>query len=598
MENLRTQLDQLENTQLLRRLTDEELTYLFKHTLTQESAYESLLQKTRRELHRRVGESYEKFYPDRLDEYAALLAHHYDAANDDEKTLEYATRAGDAAARLYANQEAKAFFLRAIEVGKRGGATGEQLAHLYASLGRVLELSGHYEQALENYEQMRALAKERGDRTMELAALISLGTLRSLSTPVHNPEQAHLLSDESLALARELADRPAEAKILWNLMLLSKFTGHARQAVEYGEQSLEIAREYDPSTDTGQRLREQLAFTLNDLALHAYTESGQFDLAQTRMEEARGLWRELKNLPMLTDSLSGSAIIYAMRGEYDQALAAADEARGISESIGNLWGQSYSRWEVGDISWEHGDIGRAIETMEACMRFGEQAGFVAPLVGVQSNLAMLYGEMGSLERGMEYASRALEKAEHELEGWLRWPLSALIRLFIWQGDLDKAGVMLERTAGTLSEGFFAIGVLTAVAKGELALAKRDFPLAVSVADNELARQNQMGARVYRPDLLMVKANALLKQNEFSSGKQTLEQARLVAEAIGSRRMLWRILSALSQVEEAEGNQVEAAGLRAQAREIVQSIADHTPPDLRSEFLKLPDVQAVSFRDGR
>jgi tetratricopeptide (TPR) repeat protein len=597
MESLRTQLDQLENTQLVRRLSDEELTYLFKHTLTQESAYESLLQKTRRELHRRVGESYEKFYPDRLDEYAALLAHHYDAANDDEKTLVYATRAGDAAARLYANQEAKAFFARAIEVGKRGGATGEQLTHLYASLGRVLELSGHYEQALQNYEQMQALAKERGDRVMELAALISLGTLRSLSTPVHNPEQAHFLSDESLGLARELSDRPAEARILWNLMLLSKFTGHTRQAVEYGEQSLKIAREYDPSTGSGQRLREQLAFTLNDLALHGYKESGQFDLAQATMEEARQLWRELKNLPMLADSLSGSAIIYATRGEYDQALAAADEARGIGESIGNLWGQSYSRWVVGDIHWEHGDIGRAIETMEACMRLGDQAGFVATLVGIQSNLAMLYGEMGSVARGIEYARRALDKAEQELEGWMRWPLSALVRLFLWQGNLDEAEAMLDRAADTSSEGYFAINVLSAVATGELALAKRDFPLAVSAADSELARQYRMGARVYRSDLLKIKANALFKQNDFSSWKDTLEQGRVEAEAIGSRRMLWQILAPLSEIEKELGNATEAEALRARAREIAEYIAGQTPSELRDTFLLRPEVRALVQGSG-
>jgi hypothetical protein len=44
MESLCTQLDQLESTQLLRRLPDDELTYLFKHALTQESAYVALME--------------------------------------------------------------------------------------------------------------------------------------------------------------------------------------------------------------------------------------------------------------------------------------------------------------------------------------------------------------------------------------------------------------------------------------------------------------------------------------------------------------------------------------------------------------------------
>src|SRR5919202_2943793 len=104
--NLDTELAQLEDAQLVRRAAEEELAYLFKHALTQETAYESLLHKRRRELHLQVAQVIEQLYPKQLDEYAARLAQHYAEAGDDAKTLEYATRAGDIAARVYANAEA------------------------------------------------------------------------------------------------------------------------------------------------------------------------------------------------------------------------------------------------------------------------------------------------------------------------------------------------------------------------------------------------------------------------------------------------------------------------------------------------------------
>ncbi len=116
MPNLTTQLDQLENAQLVRRALDEELAYLFKHALTQESAYESILIKRRREIHRRIAEVYEQFYPERLDEFAALLAQHFDQAGDDDKTVEYAIRAGDQAMALYAYAEARGFYSLALVV--------------------------------------------------------------------------------------------------------------------------------------------------------------------------------------------------------------------------------------------------------------------------------------------------------------------------------------------------------------------------------------------------------------------------------------------------------------------------------------------------
>ena len=119
-QNLDAQLAQLESAQLVHAETEGERTYAFKHPLTQEAAYESLLLKQRREIHRRVGETYEHLHPDRLDEFAAMLARHYAEAGDDAKTLEYSIRAGDVASRVHANDEAVAHYARALSTAARG----------------------------------------------------------------------------------------------------------------------------------------------------------------------------------------------------------------------------------------------------------------------------------------------------------------------------------------------------------------------------------------------------------------------------------------------------------------------------------------------
>src|SRR5512135_192414 len=93
---LATRLAQLESAELVRRTLDKDLSFLFKHALTHESAYESLLVKKRREIHLLVAQAYEQLYPEHLDESAAWLAAHYAEAGKDAKVLEYATRAGDA----------------------------------------------------------------------------------------------------------------------------------------------------------------------------------------------------------------------------------------------------------------------------------------------------------------------------------------------------------------------------------------------------------------------------------------------------------------------------------------------------------------------
>src|SRR5512147_722998 len=110
-KSIQPQLDQLETAQLVRHVAEEEATYIFKHALTQDASYQSLLQKQRREIHRHVAHAYEAEYGNTcLDDYAGILANHYARAGDDEPTVIYATRAGDLAAQIYANAEAIAFY--------------------------------------------------------------------------------------------------------------------------------------------------------------------------------------------------------------------------------------------------------------------------------------------------------------------------------------------------------------------------------------------------------------------------------------------------------------------------------------------------------
>ena len=202
-------LAQLESAQLVRRLSDPELAYMFKSILVQETAYNSVLMKRRRELHGQVARAIETLHADRLEELAPLLAHHYAEAGDDPSaTLRYARMAGDAASRRYANTEAIQHYGIALKAAHAIPAVeSETLLHLYTSRGRAHELSGGYEQALANYAELSALADRRGDRRLELAALMAVATIRSTPNAAFDAKQAQALCDQALALAQELGDR-------------------------------------------------------------------------------------------------------------------------------------------------------------------------------------------------------------------------------------------------------------------------------------------------------------------------------------------------------------------------------------------------------
>lgn len=585
--DLEGQLAELENAQLVRRLTEGELAYLFKHTLTQETAYESLLLKKRREIHLRVAHLYEEYYPGRLDEFAAMLAQHYSEGGDDAKTLEYETRAGDVAARRYANAEALSAYTHALEIAKRKRGTESALIRdLYLKLGRVLELSGKYKEAVATYDEMETTARGRNDRGLELASLMARATLLATPTPVHDPKRAHGELERALSLARELEDPVAEAKGLWNLMILSKFGWHPAEAVKYGEQSLAIARKFN--------LREQMAYTLNDLAVHGYMDSGAFQNGLTSIREARQLWRELDNQPMLADSLSSSAMTNALLGKFDEAIQEGNEARQISERIGNLWGQSYSRFVEGDIRLERGEIDVAIKIMEECIDLGDRAGFVVPSVWVRSNLALLYGKLGGIGKGVELCRQAMESAEARLPSWRAMPLAILARLEAWRGNIRGAEEALESThIGSEDEYLFNLllqmGGALALARAEVALAKGDTVSTEAIIAKLITRIKDTGGRYLVAEALYVRAKAALAAGRTDDARLALTEACTGAEEIGSNFVLWRTLAAMARIEEQSGNNDRSNELRKRAREIVENIAAHTPTDLRKLFVSTPEV---------
>jgi class 3 adenylate cyclase/tetratricopeptide (TPR) repeat protein len=92
-----------------------ELEYIFKHALIQEVAYNSLLQKRRREIHEKIGKAIEQIYMNRLEEFYEMLAYHYLKAANHMKAYQYLVQAGDAAARLYAYAESRLHYAMALE---------------------------------------------------------------------------------------------------------------------------------------------------------------------------------------------------------------------------------------------------------------------------------------------------------------------------------------------------------------------------------------------------------------------------------------------------------------------------------------------------
>jgi tetratricopeptide (TPR) repeat protein len=553
--------------------------YRFSHVLTQQYLYDELSAGERRMLHGEIAETLEAITAEHSDQFALQLARHYDEAGNAEKAIHYWTLAGDLAYQVYAQNEAIAAYTHALELGKEATLSPEQLNHLYAFRGRAMELTGQFQQALKNYDEMLLAAHDHKDRRMELDAQVAASTLYSTPTSVMDPEKGQVLSEETLKLAEEVGDQSIECRVLWNLLLANLHGSKTDQAIDYGERSLSLARSLN--------LREQIPYTLTDLG-RAYNSSCRFEEGEARLTEAAGLWRELGNMLMLNDNLNTFLLSLVWSGKYAKALEIAQESLEISHTTKNIWAQGWPHQMQGQIWFEYGEIDKAFEELEVSVRLAVEANTPIHSKWFGANLCWANIQVGAIQKGMDLY-RTIRVPNQELPIHAAWTPTALAYALceITTGQLDLAASTLGARRLSNSVWDYALKV----AQCRLALARKDHTQAIAIAEPLLENIRLFKVNQYLSEALYLKGQARLMNGEQDLAKAAFEQARLAAEALGSRRLLWQILAALAGVE---SDNEKSAALKSQAREIIQFIADHINGDeMRSQFLQSEGVNALA-----
>lgn len=562
--------------------------YMFRHTLMQETVYGTLLRGERSDLHRAVGRAIQRAYSNGAEELASVLAEHFLKGNEPTEAVTYFKAAGDQAARVHATAEAMEHYGQALSLAKQGFGEAGDVEYLYERRGRMFELSGRYEEALENYRECEEFGREISDVRLELRGMVRRGNLYCFPNPVMNPVKGEALALETLERAREVGDRETECLALWNLMKKSEFAEEYQQAAEVGRQALDLAEELG--------LDSQRAFIMNDLS-GIYLSTANLEESWRLNQQAKALWQELDNLPMLTDSLGNEIVIHMFRGDYDKALEVSHQGTQLSEKINNLWGQSYNRYFVYWVYFERGQIDQAFETARRCVEFGEQAGFVVPSVQTIAEIALMHAYMGEQELARERQKEAVHNAEKYFPEWNAAILALNMLGEVWSGRMDRAGEILSeiQRQGKPDRGQFVsyLEFTQALSIPETLLAQGKPEPAMRQAKASIEAMKRQGAIFTRADLQLLYGRALRELGRQEEARQALEEGRRLAEKIGSRRVEWRILAVLAGLAEEEGRSTEAERLVDRALELVDFIAEHSEsPAQRESFLSQDHVRAL------
>ena len=237
---LREHLDELTRLEFLFPKTQvPEPFYSFKHALTQEVAYGSLLERRRRVYHERIGVALEETRAGRLDDVVELLAYHYGRSAEDEKAVDYAILAAEKAQRRWANTEALAQFESA---SRRLETMEDTLPNRLRRIDSVVKQAevkfalGRHAEHVAALEAIREVVEASADPPRKAAWYCWTGFLHSLTGGRPEVPLAYCREASAIADAHGLAEIGAIADCC--LTHVSVVAGRLREALDAGERAL------------------------------------------------------------------------------------------------------------------------------------------------------------------------------------------------------------------------------------------------------------------------------------------------------------------------------------------------------------------------
>ena len=333
-------LGQLVHAELLyQRGVPPQATYLFKHALIQDAAYQSLLKSTRQQLHRKVAWVLEEQFPARAEAEPEVVARHYEEAGLADLAVPYYRRAGEQAAARSAHQEAIVHLRKAIALLTtlpESTARNTREVSLQLALGPSLMAARGYAlpetQAV--WERARVLCDDVGDVSQLASALVSLSVYCSTGGAFARGVE---LAKRVLENARETGEEQHVLSAHVGVAFAEYFQGKFTSALQHCEQGI---ASYDPSqhgplaspigTDPGVAARTFAGTSLWQL--------GYPDKALKRAREAVTLARTRAHPFSLAFALSWEAIVHCFRRDLAAMRDTAAEVIPLSEAQGfPLW---------------------------------------------------------------------------------------------------------------------------------------------------------------------------------------------------------------------------------------------------------------------
>jgi class 3 adenylate cyclase/tetratricopeptide (TPR) repeat protein/energy-coupling factor transporter ATP-binding protein EcfA2 len=385
-----------------------ELEYIFKHALTQEVAYNSLLLKRRKEIHEKIGRAIEEIYSERLEEFYEMLAYHYSKSDNLDKAYQYLKLSGNKAMSSYSNMEAFHFYKDAINTLKQKPETErnkKERLDVILLMDIPMRLSAYPEDSLKFLEEGERLCKELEDKKSLAAISNFIGMFHAFTG---DAALGRKFQEASFEVAEKIQDIEITAPVCWGLCLSYMWEG------EFGK-IVNIAPRVIDSLEKTQREHEFFGFPNNIYSglqgIYGYSMGalGEFTKGEQLCEKALYFAHKINNLFSIgiVELLYGMLFIIKVDGE--------NAVKHLQSSVGYLE-KSQAVIHL-PIAWSYfgcgyyflGEVETALKFIEKAFKMQTDIGF--PRSWIHHFLSSVYFDLGNLSEAKVHAEQALNLAQ-------------------------------------------------------------------------------------------------------------------------------------------------------------------------------------------
>jgi predicted ATPase/class 3 adenylate cyclase len=407
-----------------------ELEYIFKHTLAQEVAYNSLLKRRRKEIHRKIGEAIEELYAERLEELYEILAYHYSRSGELQKAYQYLKLSGKKATKNFSNWEAFRYYKQAIKLLRKIPETEEKKREkikVINSMFTSMTQLGFPEGSIHILHEGEKIVKELGDERNLASFYAIIGTYYTYQGDYY---QGIKYSEKSFQAAKKIQDVKLMVSNAQSLCASYLMAGENQKLVDLAPSVIEVLEKTEKKSEFFSGGFNSYSMICGQLGI-SYAFLGNFKEAEAIGKRCLNFTIKINHLPSLGWIETACGYFFAIKGEGKNAIQYFENSiRHLNEGqVVSLLGLPWC-----GLGWGYHLLGENLAARKHVekgldIQFG--TGIPIYLSLIHLILGMIHFDLGDLNNAQTYAQRALEFAQQNNEKYFE------AASLIWLGRILK-----------------------------------------------------------------------------------------------------------------------------------------------------------------